>query len=141
MLRAAPRAGSSSRSRPLERDDALGLVAGVADPAGRERVVREGCGNPLSPLRELARVADRGDGALPPTLVAAVGLEVAALCKISRAQLIEGAAVAGEPFDPELAAAIAGLDPAAAPAALDALVAAADLVRPAGQRPRHARVA
>ncbi len=44
--------------------------------------------------------------------------------------LIEGAAVAGEPFDPELAAAIAGLDPASAPAALDVLV-AADLVRPA----------
>ena len=58
---------------PLEHDDALALVAGVADPEVRERVVREGCGNPLF-LRELARVADRGDGALPPTLVAAVGL-------------------------------------------------------------------
>ena len=63
---------------PLERDDALSLVAGVADPAVRERVVREGRGNPLF-LRELARVADRGDGALPPTLVAAIGFEVAAL--------------------------------------------------------------
>ena len=54
------------------------MVAGVADAAVRERVVREGRGNPLF-LRELARVADRGDGALPATLVAAVALEVAAL--------------------------------------------------------------
>ena len=30
-------------------------------------------------LHELARVADRGDGALPPTLLAAIGFEVAAL--------------------------------------------------------------
>ena len=102
---------------PLARDDALALVAGVADPEVRERVVREGCGNPLF-LSELARVADRGDGALPPTLVAAVSFEVAALAHEPRV-LIEGAAVAGEPFDPELAAAIAGLDPASAPAALD----------------------
>ena len=113
---------------PLAHEDALQLVAGVTDPAVRERVVREGRGNPLF-LRELARVADRGDGALPPTLVAAVSFEVAALAHEPRA-LIQGAAVAGEPFDPELAAAIAGLDPASAPRALDALV-AADLVRPA----------
>ena len=76
--------------------------------------MREGRGNPLF-LSELARVADRGDGALPPTLVAAVSFEVAALAHEPRA-LIQGAAVAGEPFDPELAAAIAGLDPASAPA-------------------------
>ena len=113
---------------PLAHEDALALVAGVADPEVRERVVREGRGNPLF-LSELARVADRGDGALPPTLVAAVSFEVAALAHEARA-LIQGAAVAGEPFDPELAAAIAGLDPASAPRALDALV-AADLVRPA----------
>lgn len=113
---------------PLAPADALALVGDLADEAVRERVVREGHGNPLF-LRELARMADRGDGALPPTLMAAIGLEVASLAPEARA-LIEGAAVAGEPFDPELAAAVAGLDAAAAPAALDALV-AADLVRPA----------
>ena len=43
--------------------------------------------------------------------------------------LIEGAAVVGDPFDPELAAAAAGLDAARGLTALDALV-AADLVRP-----------
>ena len=121
------RAGRSSSSTPLGREDAHAMVAGVADAAVRERVVLEGRGNPLF-LRELARVADRGDGALPATLVAAIALEVAALGEVPRA-LIEGAAVAGDPFDPELAAAAAELDEAVALAALDELV-AADLVRP-----------
>src|SRR4051794_6103907 len=112
---------------PLGRADAHAMIADVTDAAVRERLVREGRGNPLF-LRELARVADRADGALPATLVAAIGLEVAALGQVPRA-LIEGAAVAGDPFDPELAAAAAELDDAAALAALDELV-AADLVRP-----------
>ena len=112
---------------PLSRDDAHAMVAGVADAAVRERVVLEGRGNPLF-LRELARVADRADGALPATLVAAIALEVGALSEVPRA-LIAGAAVAGDPFDPELAAAAAELDDAVALAALDELV-AADLVRP-----------
>ena len=54
---------------PLDRDDAHAMVADVADAAVRERVVMEGRGNPLF-LRELARVADRAEGALPATLVA-----------------------------------------------------------------------
>ena len=118
---------------PLSRRDAHAMVAGVADAAVRERVVLEGRGNPLF-LRELARVADRADGSLPATLVAAISLEVAALDDVQRA-LLEGAAVAGDPFDPELAAAAAELDEPVALAALDGLV-AADLVRPAAaQRP------
>src|SRR4051794_36707192 len=116
---------------PLERSDALAMVAGVADAAVRERVVLEGRGNPLF-LGELARVADRGDGALPASLVAAIGLEVAALGPAPRA-LIDGAAVAGDPFDPELAAAAADLDEDVALTALDELV-AADLVHPAPTR-------
>src|SRR3954468_10903821 len=112
---------------PLERSDAPAMLAGGGDAAVRERVVLEGRGNPLF-LRELARVADRGDGALPATPVAPISLEVAALGEAPRA-LIEGAAVAGDPFDPELAAAAAELDDAVALAALDELV-AADLVRP-----------
>jgi DNA-binding NarL/FixJ family response regulator len=112
---------------PLADEDARAMVAGLADAAVRERVVLEGRGNPLF-LRELARVADRGEASLPATLVAAVHLEVAALNTVPRA-LIEGAAVAGDPFDPELAAAAAELDAEDALAALDELV-AADLVRP-----------
>jgi hypothetical protein len=65
-----------------------------------------------------------------------VQLESRALPPASRA-LLDGAAVAGDPFDPELAAAAAGLDEAA-PATLDRLV-AADLVRATGDglRFRH----
>ena len=48
---------------PLERDDALSLVAGVADPEVRERVVREGHGNPLFLARTRARGRPRRRGA------------------------------------------------------------------------------
>ena len=60
-----------------------------------------------------------------------MALEVGALPGPARA-LLEGAAVAGDPFDPELAAAAAELGADAALAALDDLV-AADLVRSTGQ--------
>ena len=110
---------------PLPHAASLELIGHVADAGLRERLAREAAGNPLY-LQELARVArDPGD-ALPPTLLAAVRLEVAELPPASRA-LLDGAAVAGDPFDPELAAAAAGLEPADALSPLDRLV-AADLV-------------
>jgi DNA-binding NarL/FixJ family response regulator len=118
--------------QPLSHADSLALLAGVPDAAVRERLAREAAGNPLF-LQELARVAPHAGGALPPTLLAAVALEVGALSQPARG-LLEGAAVAGDPFDPELAAAAAELGPAAALSALDELV-AADLVRATG----HAR--
>jgi ATP/maltotriose-dependent transcriptional regulator MalT len=116
---------------PLPDAAAHALVAAIPDAALRERVVHEAGGNPLF-LEELRRVARDPAEALPPTLMAAVGLEIAALPDDSRA-LIEGAAVAGDPFDPDLAAAAAHAEPAGAnlTAALDRLV-AADLVRPTG---------
>src|SRR4051794_4621909 len=114
---------------PLTHDASLELLAHVADPAQRERLAREAAGNPLF-LQELARVAPGPGGALPPTLLAAVRLEVGALPAAARA-LLDGAAVAGDPFDPELAAAAAGLEPAGALSPLDALV-AVDLVRATG---------
>jgi hypothetical protein len=116
---------------PLSHAESLELIGHVPDAARRERLAREAAGNPLF-LQELARVAGEPGDALPPTLLAAVQLEVSALPPASRA-LLEGAAVAGDPFDPELAAAaagvraeslIAGVDPSEA---LDRLV-AADLV-------------
>ena len=94
----------------------------------RERVVREAGGNPLF-LRELARAARAGEDELPPTLAAALRRDLAELAPCERA-LLEGAAVAGDPFEPELAAAAAGNAPGAA--ALDRL-AAAGLVRSAGR--------
>jgi DNA-binding NarL/FixJ family response regulator len=111
---------------PLPPEAARALVGEVGDEALRDRLVREAGGNPLY-LQELARVAAEGADALPPTLVAAVQQEVAALPPASRT-LLDGAAVAGDPFDPELAAAAAGLDSDAL-VPLDRLV-AVDLVRP-----------
>src|SRR5918992_670923 len=105
---------------PLGDDAARELVAELPE-ALRDRVVREAGGNPLF-LEELRRVGNAPDGALPPTLMAAVGLEIAALPRASRA-LIEGAAVAGDPFDPELAATAADLDAGDAIESLDRLVA------------------
>jgi DNA-binding CsgD family transcriptional regulator len=121
---------------PIDRDAALALVAGVPDEAQRERIVTEAGGSPLF-LHELARVGTADDGTLPPSILAAVRLEIAAQPPASRA-LLDGAAVAGDPFDPELAAAAADVSGGADwLVALDRLV-AADLVRP-GDGPRAFR--
>ena len=109
---------------PLGHDESLRLLAGVRDHGVRDRFAREARGNPLF-LRELARAGDGVGERLPSTLLAAIAVEVGALEPTARA-LIRGAAVAGDPFDPELAATAAGIEPDAD--ALDAL-ARADLVR------------
>jgi predicted ATPase len=107
---------------PLDDAAACALLGDVAD---RERLLRDAAGNPLF-LREFARSAAGVSGRLPATLQAAIEREVETLGEDERA-LLRAAAVAGDPFDPELAAAAAATDPALAP--LDALV-AADLLRP-----------
>jgi DNA-binding NarL/FixJ family response regulator len=114
---------------PLEHEASLVLLRELADPALRERVAREAAGNPLF-LAELARAARQPTSSLPPTLVAAVRLEVDALQSSPRT-LLEGAAVCGDPFDPELAGDTADQELTEALAALDQLV-AADLVHPTG---------
>ena len=114
---------------PLEHGASLELLEELADPALRERVATEAAGNPLF-LGELARAARQPSGGLPATLVAAVRLEVDALPSCPRT-LLEGAAICGDPFDPELATAAADQDLSASLAALDELV-AADLVHPTG---------
>ena len=103
---------------PLPREAALTLLPAELDATVRERVADEAAGNPLY-LRELARGA--GHAAVPAMLAAAVSLELAALDAPART-LAEGAAVAGDPFDPELAAAAAGLEHDSA--ALDRLLTA-----------------
>ncbi len=123
-LRSAPQARRLDL-RPLDRPAALEVLAGVADAKLRDRLEQEARGNPLF-LHELARVA--GEGPIPPTIIAAVQREAAALPPASRT-LLDGAAVAGDPFDPELAAAAAGIATEDAPGLLDHLV-SADLVRP-----------
>jgi DNA-binding NarL/FixJ family response regulator len=114
---------------PLGHDASLALLQELPDPALRERVATEAAGNPLF-LSELARAARQPSGSLPATLVAAIRLDVDAAAAPART-LLEGAAVCGDPFDPELASAAAGQELSAALAALDDLV-AADLVHPTG---------
>jgi DNA-binding NarL/FixJ family response regulator len=115
--------------RPLEREASLTLLRELPDPELRERVATEAAGNPLF-LGELARAARQPAGSLPPTLVAAVRLEVDALRPGPRT-LLEGAAVCGDPFDPELAGAAADQEVSDALAAVDEL-AAAGLVHSTG---------
>ena len=110
----------------LPREAALELLGDVDDDRLRERLEHEAGGNPLY-LHELARAARERSDALPPTLMAAVERQVASLPPASRA-LLDGAAVVGDPFDPELAAAAADLDPDDALAPLDRL-AGLDLVQ------------
>jgi DNA-binding CsgD family transcriptional regulator len=114
---------------PLPREAGLELLAEVPDSGLRDKLEEEAGGNPLY-LQELARAAQAPGGSLPETLVAAVELEVGSLPAGAR-ELLRGAAVAGDPFDPELAATAAGIDSAAALTELD-LLTAANLVRPAG---------
>jgi predicted ATPase/DNA-binding CsgD family transcriptional regulator len=119
------------RLRPLAADAARELLPDALEAEAREEMVREAGGNPLY-LHELARLGDRRGEALPSTLLAAVRREVSGLPPASRT-LMEGAAVAGEPFDPDVAAAAAGIAPKDALSLLDTL-AAAGLVRPVGTK-------
>jgi len=121
---------------PLERDAALAVVGDALPAAARERVLRDAAGNPLF-LRELARAGSGGgDGAgLPEVLRAIVARELEAVSEPARV-LAAGAAVAGDPFELDVAIAAAGLDEPAALDALDELV-AAGIVRESGLRFRH----
>jgi DNA-binding NarL/FixJ family response regulator len=111
---------------PLAREAAEPLLAGLVDPNERERMFTQSGGNPLL-LEELARA---GPGAeAPGGIVAAIGGERAALPAPAR-MLLDGAAIVGDPFDLDLAAAAGGLDADQALTGLDALV-ELGLVRPA----------
>jgi len=128
---------------PLSEAQAAALLPGL-DAGSVAAVVREGGGNPFY-LEQLARglrpgaadggagaagapaAVDGGPGAVPSAVAAALAHELTALPPAARA-LLDGAVVAGDPFEPDLAAAIAGLSSAEGLDALDALL-AADLVR------------
>ena len=116
---------------PLDQAQARELVGEAADA-----VFADSGGNPFY-LQQLAR-APRGSAAGPAVALAGVEVPraVAAALAGELAQLSEdarivlaGAAVAGDPFEPELAAAAAGVSEALALAALDDLL-RGDLVRP-----------
>ena len=121
----------------LTRGEARELFGG--DGAAATALYDESGGNPFY-LEQLARSLDRTfeDTAavpelsltgldVPPAVAAALAEELALLAG-SASLVLEGAAVAGDPFDPELAAAVAATTEASALTAVDELL-RLDLVR------------
>jgi DNA-binding CsgD family transcriptional regulator len=127
---------------PLSEEEAAALLPTLRRTA-RQRLYAESGGNPFY-LDALARAADAGVhddghvgiGGVPRAVRAALAQELAALSEDARV-VLEGAAVAGDPFEPELAAAVAGVAEEVVLKALDELV-SAELVRPTSQ-PRRFR--
>lgn len=101
-LERAHRAGTLTRLSlaALTPDEARDLLGTTADA-----VYEDSGGNPFY-LQQLARAVGRS-GALPRDVTAALSEELALLSEPARL-LLQGAAVAGDPFAPELAAAAAG---------------------------------
>ncbi len=122
-LERAHRAGTLTRLElgALDRDEARRLLGDAADA-----VYEDSGGNPFY-LQQLARSLGR-TGHLPRDVTAALAEELALLTDCARS-VLQGAAVAGDPFEPELAAAAADIDEAEALDAVDELL-RFDLVRP-----------
>jgi ATP/maltotriose-dependent transcriptional regulator MalT len=143
------------RAAALHRLELGTLTAGEAgellgewvDAAGAAAIYRECGGNPFY-LEQLARSLARASESTPAAESSLRGLEVPAavaaslneeLASVSEGGrlVLEGAAVAGDPFEPELAAAAAATSEAAAMEALDELL-ELDLIRTT-QVPRRFR--
>jgi ATP/maltotriose-dependent transcriptional regulator MalT len=118
---------------PLTPDEAHEFLGDTVEYAEASELYEESGGNPFY-LEQLARTFDRvrnatpavsgislGDAEVPPTVAAALLEELALLSDTAR-RVLEGAAVAGDPFDPELAAAAAGESESAVLEALDELL-------------------
>jgi DNA-binding CsgD family transcriptional regulator len=123
---------------PLTAEEAAELVGDAANA-----VYELSGGNPFY-LEQLARapqaappaIRSAPDHSVPPAVAAALTAEFAALSPEARL-VLDAAAVAGDPFDPRLAAAVADVPDAAALQALDELLLRA-LVRPASAPGRFA---
>src|ERR671929_1791171 len=140
-LERADRTGAVVRTElhPLTRTEAAEML-GQRRGASEAALYDESGGNPFY-LEQLARALDRpahlaeGEtdiqfgGVEVPRSVAASLVEEIGLLPADARLVLEGAAVAGEPFEPELAAAAAGVTDAAAIAALTGLL-RPHLVRP-----------
>ena len=124
---------------PLSEHEASAMLGAEVTDAKAAALYRAGGGNPFY-LQQLARsgggIAEGatrtaqapGDPAVPPAVAAALADELASLTPAARG-LLEAAAVAGEPFEADLAAAIATFAAPEGLAALDELL-ARDVVRP-----------
>jgi ATP/maltotriose-dependent transcriptional regulator MalT len=137
-LERAHRAGELVRIElgALAPDEARELLGESVEAARATALFEESGGNPFY-LEQLARsTGASGVGAgsmlsgsgVPPAVAASLSEEVALLSPPARL-VLEGAAVAGDPFEPELAAAAAATSESDAIAALDELL-QLDLVRP-----------
>ena len=120
---------------PLTKQQAAELLSTDPRTPGLTALFEQAGGNPFL-LEQLARTgasggrlpAASGDGAVPAGVAASVAQEVAALSEDARGML-ESAAIAGDPFEPDVAAEIARLGHDKGLATLDELL-AVDLVRP-----------
>jgi predicted ATPase len=121
--------------RALSRDAVDSLLGEGVGPAARARLYRESGGNPFF-LQALAGAGERSTvrdqpalGALgvPRAVMMALAGEIGALDDGARL-FVQGAAVAGDPFETSMAAAAADMPPDEALDALDAVL-AADLAR------------
>jgi DNA-binding CsgD family transcriptional regulator/tetratricopeptide (TPR) repeat protein len=127
----------SLRLTPLSESEAAELVGETA-----AAIYKQAGGNPFY-LEQLARVhalpqpaAAPVDDSVPPAVASALGAELAALAPDAR-RVLDAAAVAGDPFEPELAAAVAELPQQAVLHSLDELLRCA-LVRPTATARRFA---
>lgn len=123
---------------PLTRAEARDLLADAVGDEEAAVLYEESGGNPFY-LQQLVRSLDRagrGDSAagssltasgVPPAVAAALHEELAMLAEGAR-RVLEGAAVAGDPFEPELAAAAAATSERTAMDAIDELL-RVDVVR------------
>src|SRR4051794_22419244 len=135
-LERARRAGRLTRVElgALRREEAGELLGDAVNGALADTLYGLSGGNPFY-LEQLARSAGRtgepispassatlGGIDVPPAVAASVAGELALLAPGSR-RLLEGAAVAGDPFEPDLAAVTAALDRTAAAEGVDNLFA------------------
>jgi DNA-binding CsgD family transcriptional regulator len=131
---------------PLADEQAVALLGDLDDEPAVREVLRRSGGNPFY-LEQLAREwAATGDlqagapgaepGGVPGDVASAIAGELQRLDS-DALRLLQGAAIVGEGFDPELAATAAGLAPADALDPLDRLL-DGDLIR-AGDVPRRFR--
>jgi predicted ATPase len=136
-LAGAQRAGALGQIElgTLSIDETRELLGQTVAAADASVLYEQSGGNPFY-LEQLARslhqAAESSDAEIslsgvPTAVVAALGEELSRLSTAGRL-LLEGAAVAGDPFEPELAAAAAGTREEAAIDVLDELL-AVDLVR------------
>ena len=119
----------------LSEAEAADLL-GDLDAGALAAIYRHGGGNPFY-LQQLARLdqpqrldddAAADPGEVPAGVTASLATEIASLSPQASA-LLDAASVAGEPFDPGIAAEVAALEEAVALSALDELL-ERDLVRP-----------